>query len=178
MKNLTKSRRAFLISNSSVGNAAAAKGSPVRNVSFLVAIVLRISRSNRKSLLCKVGTANSRNTCVDMRASRADLSAELRLLCYPSGSLGISPTPLRLHVFLLRACIQACQFYSPLVQLRCLRHTMQQVFLRECGSRTSEQISVRTDFSLACTFATVQESDKNGRGSQICSIPYWNILTL
>jgi len=177
MKNLTKSRRAFLISNSSVGNAAAAKGSPVRNVSFLVAIVLRISRSNRKSLLCKVGTANSRNTCVDMRASRADLSAELGLLCYPSGSLGISPTPLRLHVFLLRACIQACQLYSPLVQLRC--------YVIQCSKFFSENAEVELPsrfpyalIPLACTFATAQESDRNGRGSQICSIPYWNILTL
>lgn len=28
---------------------------------------IRISRPSRKSLLCKPGTANSRNTCVDMR---------------------------------------------------------------------------------------------------------------
>lgn len=62
-----KIRRAFLVSNTSAENAAATKGNLFRNVSFLVEIVLRISRSSRKSLLCKAGTVNSRNTCVDMR---------------------------------------------------------------------------------------------------------------
>lgn len=154
MKNLIKSRYVFLesfsISNSSVGNAAAAKGSSVWNVSFLiVAIVLRISRSSRKSLLCKAGTANSRNTCVDMRLACVacrPLGRTRASLLPPPGSLGISLAPLHPHAFLLRACIHAwdVSFTLSLLQLCCCIVQCSEFFSEHAEVELS-QISVRAD---------------------------------
>ncbi|KYN02685.1 hypothetical protein ALC62_06485 [Cyphomyrmex costatus] len=86
------------------------------------------SRS-RKLLLCKAGTANSRNTCVDMRASRADLSVELGLLCYPllSGSLGIPLSLLHPHTlsYYVHASTPEMSALPAFTAASLLLHTMQ-----------------------------------------------------
>lgn len=85
----------------------------------------RISRASHKSLLCKVGTANLRNTCVDMRCACVACRplGGTRLLCsyplaLPESLCLFSP---RLHAFLFRACMHPRsrrQLYSLLLRLR------------------------------------------------------------
>lgn len=72
----------------SAGNAAAVEGSFVRNVSFFVRNrITHFTFESRKSLLCKAGMANSRNTCVDMRLACVacrPLGGTRLLCCLPS----------------------------------------------------------------------------------------------
>jgi len=130
----------------------------------------RISRASHKSLLCKVGMTNSRNTCVDMHCACIACRPldGTRLLCsYPS-ALQESLWLLSLHAFLFRTCIHArdVKLYSPLLQLPPLRHTMQRAFRRV----TRQSGFCRFPHALILFARTLAMVRNSHNLSRICSV--------